>query len=1200
GMNLLLVFLWLGRLAFVSPRAEQLAQDVEQWARLLGEHIQETFNDATKQSDITAMYKNYAEAEIFDPRMELKKAKNVIEAYLRRRAKAAWDAKLSLESRMIANLSEEEVNDPMSMNFIRFMSAKGESDAARVYAHNHHGLVTEVNATRTFNLTPNANFYGIATSSIASAVHIPTPVYERNAEVLLKIDWSDIDQLYRANREQTRDLAFQMFCSESGFMRYFPAASWIWDNKDDQLDLYDCRSTEWFINGATLSKNVIIMLDLSGSMLGQRFEIAKQTVEAILETLSDNDFFNIMPFSKVAAFLDECAEQAGLLQATVRNKKLLRARLNGIVSEGKAEYEKGLSKAFETLMKMRNYTSKREQLGCSDVIMLITDGAPSYFKEIFQLYNEKKTVRFFSFLIGEEAIDFEQVKWMACSNKGFMVHISNMADVQEKVQHYIKVMSRPLGKHASMIREEDAVWSGVYRERLMTTGQVSSKKKLRVKRLDAKSEMFVTTVSYPVTVDGTLMGVSAVDVPVTELIQLAHSSSLGSRSYTFMMDNNGYVMFHPQLRPIDPVTKQTKPNYNNVDILELEVPQNQQLMRSSMINCDNIDAHKLDILFATEDVQRVYRQTNTYYAECIQDALFTVGMAVASGDEKRIRPRKPIDYGSVEMSWFEGPNWRMHPQWRYCLVNDTDALSTPEESFAVYVKQMRVTGKLPKLCEPRRALVDRFLFDMKVTNGLTNSWDVSWKKNRRNQIHLVFFSTPSGMIKFWNELPNGLSNTDPNWIESVTTPVPKSTPQSIPTQQSSSYSHYVLDENRRSSEDRYFRRAVRMRNHIVVDVNLKTKLWYSSEAASAYGNPENVSLLMTASKALYVDGALIGVAGMEFTVDSFAKTLSKMGCGPQDDRRWCLLLDEHAYVVYSSLKNTRYGNVFSTNSDERKGNLLGRWFGTINRITERTMSLLLKNNFYTENTYVDYQATCKQQPLTVVTAGAFKPAASIINSLLWIVSRIWRALREFGIVHVVDTLLSPVYAYTATFHDGSEGYPCDKASNFYLANWGEEGWMGQRTPATAALIADNLSERPCRHNTAKCAVKTYASWVPGSNLLLVVIAQTTSASSACYDETQCPLSSPSEFRFGFTQVDNASDKQQVMSMEPSDPFAENIFERKCRHVRAKQRKAPSKCIRADDDESHLPCSKAVHCCQRIDGSTLVLLGAVIVLAALSR
>lgn len=46
--------------------------------------------------------------------------------------------------------------------------------------------------------------------------------------------------------------------------------------------------------------------------------------------------------------------------------------------------------------------------------------------------------------------------------------------------------------------------------------------------------MFVTTVSYPVTVDGTLMGVSAVDVPVTELIQLAHSSSVCTLHLTLL------------------------------------------------------------------------------------------------------------------------------------------------------------------------------------------------------------------------------------------------------------------------------------------------------------------------------------------------------------------------------------------------------------------------------------------------------------------------------------------------------------------------------------------------------------------------------------------------------------------------------------------------------------------------------------------
>lgn len=37
-------------------------------------------------------------------------------------------------------------------------------------------------------------------------------------------------------------------------------------------------------------------------------------------------------------------------------------------------------------------------------------------------------------MIGEEAIDFDEVKWMACTNRGYMVHVSSMADVQEKIQ----------------------------------------------------------------------------------------------------------------------------------------------------------------------------------------------------------------------------------------------------------------------------------------------------------------------------------------------------------------------------------------------------------------------------------------------------------------------------------------------------------------------------------------------------------------------------------------------------------------------------------------------------------------------------------------------------------------------------------------------------------------------------------------------
>lgn len=71
----------------------------------------------------------------------------------------------------------------------------------------------------------------------------------------------------------------------------------------------------------------------------------------------------------------------------------------------------------------------------------------------------------------------------------------------------------------------------------------------------------------------------------------------------------------------------------------------------------------------------------------------------------------------------------------------------------------------------------------------------------------------------------------------------------------------------------------------------------------------------------------------------------------QNERRWCFLLDEHAYIVYSSL-NTTISSSSGFSGDEarmpKNFNLLGRWFGSVNRITERTMTLLLKNNYYTE------------------------------------------------------------------------------------------------------------------------------------------------------------------------------------------------------------------------------------------------------------
>lgn len=54
--------------------------------------------------------------------------------------------------------------------------------------------------------------------------------------------------------------------------------------------------------------------------------------------------------------------------------------------------------------------------------MLITDGVPYSYSEIFEQYNWQDLpympVRMFTYLIGKEVTDVQDVKWMACANQG--------------------------------------------------------------------------------------------------------------------------------------------------------------------------------------------------------------------------------------------------------------------------------------------------------------------------------------------------------------------------------------------------------------------------------------------------------------------------------------------------------------------------------------------------------------------------------------------------------------------------------------------------------------------------------------------------------------------------------------------------------------------------------------------------------------
>uniref|UniRef100_A0A3Q2PY81 Calcium voltage-gated channel auxiliary subunit alpha2delta 3 n=1 Tax=Fundulus heteroclitus TaxID=8078 RepID=A0A3Q2PY81_FUNHE len=266
--------------------------------------------------------------------------------------------------------------------------------------------------------------------------------------------WSEaLNKVFVDNFERDPSLIWQYFGSAKGFFRQYPGIKWKPD--EHGVIAFDCRNRKWYIQAATSPKDVVILVDVSGSMKGLRLTIARQTVSSILDTLGDDDFFNIIAYNEELHYVESCLNGT-LVQADVTNKDHFREHLDKLFAQGIGMLDIALTEAFNLLSDF-NKTGRGSE--CSQAIMLVTDGAVDTYDAIFEKYNwPERKVRIFPYLIGRESAFADNLKWMACANKGYFTQISTLADVQENVMEYLHVLSRP----KVIDQEHDTVWTEAY------------------------------------------------------------------------------------------------------------------------------------------------------------------------------------------------------------------------------------------------------------------------------------------------------------------------------------------------------------------------------------------------------------------------------------------------------------------------------------------------------------------------------------------------------------------------------------------------------------------------------------------------------------------------------------------------------------------------------------------------------------------
>ncbi|KAJ1551442.1 hypothetical protein HK096_011012 [Nowakowskiella sp. JEL0078] len=323
-----------------------------------------------------------------------------------------------------------------------------------------------------------------------------------------------LDNKFASNKVSFNHSTWQYFGDANGVFRYYPGYARGFAN--NVCRPFEHRARPWYIAAATGPKDVVIVIDRSGSMnqpasaldSRSRLDVVKNAVRSLLDTFTFTDYVSVVSFSTSSTIV---GGNTTLLRADAPNLLFLKNEVDKMVATGDTNFELGLTDAFNLLGLSSNQTSSdhKKSSGCQKVILFLTDGdrtagvEPVAFTEAQQkiLASSQNCTAtsgacrasIFTFTIGTDITSAgnTETKNLACANKGVWAKINQGEDPFISMSAYFKFLA--LGT-----ANRNVIWTTPYE--------------------DDFGLGLVTTAAQPVYDDQKiLIGVAASDILVSDL-----------------------------------------------------------------------------------------------------------------------------------------------------------------------------------------------------------------------------------------------------------------------------------------------------------------------------------------------------------------------------------------------------------------------------------------------------------------------------------------------------------------------------------------------------------------------------------------------------------------------------------------------------------------------------------------------------------